>query len=386
MFLTEVRRKNDEDLYHWAISLLKDLKNKDKNFTAHYIGYGQSTLENNKIVLTNNTEIVFCFDYILKDNQKYILEQIENFKHIKLIWIGAQKDLFNHPRIKNIFWPGDMLLQNKEYKKFNNIKKEPSNEKHWISTSLGIRPHRIYVASLLKGLGFDKYGDLRIKTISSDNKKSPLVSSKLAKGNNFAPDNIATLSLYVKDKWKLSKEVKNISIESNKGYQELIKKSWWGSSIFLYSQYMELGINENNNALNFDKYLRDLYKNKTLEIVNETSHGYDPIFVTEKFINAVIGMNLIIINGPKGIVKLLEELGWNSCRHIINHEYDDINDPIIRCEQAIRLNSRLFNDPKYCNNLWKNNISILLNNSQWARDHLYNQVLKHCEKQIKEIV
>ena len=149
---------------------------------------------------------------------------------------------------------------------------------------------------------------------------------------------------------------------------------------------MELGINENNNALNFDKYLRDLYKNKTLEIVNETSHGYDPIFVTEKFINAVIGMNLIIINGPKGIVKLLEELGWNSCRHIINHEYDDINDPIIRCEQAIRLNSRLFNDPKYCNNLWKNNISILLNNSQWARDHLYNQVLKHCEKQIKETI
>ena len=103
MFLTEVRRKNDEDLYHWAISLLKDLKNKDKNFTAHYIGYGQSTLENNKIVLTNNTEIVFCFDYILKDNQKYILEQIEKYKHIKLIWIGAQKNLFDHPRIKNIF-------------------------------------------------------------------------------------------------------------------------------------------------------------------------------------------------------------------------------------------------------------------------------------------
>ena len=204
MFLTEVRRKNDDDLYLWAISLLKDLKNKDKNFTAHYIGYGQSTLGNTKIVFNNNTEIVFCFDYILKDNQKYILEQIEKYKHIKLIWIGAQKDLFNHPRIKNIFWPGDMLLQNKEYKKFNNIKKEPSNEKHWISTSLGIRPHRIYVASLLKGLGFDKYGDLRIKTISSDNKKSPLVSSKLAKGNNLAPDNISTLSLYVKGKWKLS--------------------------------------------------------------------------------------------------------------------------------------------------------------------------------------
>ena len=43
MFLTEVRRHNDEELHAWAISLLTDLKNAGTTFTAHYIGYGQWT-------------------------------------------------------------------------------------------------------------------------------------------------------------------------------------------------------------------------------------------------------------------------------------------------------------------------------------------------------
>ncbi len=365
MFLTEVRRHNDNDLFDWAVSLLSNLE--DKNFTAHYFGYGQFTLvvdehfNDLKYSLTKNKTIVFCYDYILDDVRKRIVDEIEKNKDAILVWIGAEKDPFNHPRIKNIFWPGDMLLQNKEYQKFNNVEKEPSNKKHWISTSLGDRPHRIYFASLLKGFGYDKHGDLRIKI----------------------PDNITTLSSYVEQKWNLSKEIDDISAESNKGYQELIKRKWWGSSLFLYSHYMALGRNQNNNAMNFDQHLRKLYKDKTLEVVNETMHGYNPIFITEKFINAVIGLNLIIMNGPAGTVKWLEELGWNSCRHIINHDYDDIENPIIRCEQAIRLNSRLFSDPEYCNNSWRNNINTLHNNSKWARDHLYHKILKNCEQQFK---
>jgi hypothetical protein len=384
MFLTEVRRHNDKNLYKWAISILTDLKNKGNFFSAHYLGYGQFTLEQNKtLLLDTNTTIVFCFDYMLEDTRKRILNEIEEKKGARLIWIGAEKDPFDHPRITNIFWPGDMLLQNKEYQKFDNIEKEPSNKTHWISTSLGIRPHRIYMASLLKGLGLDKYGDLRIKTVSSNNQKSPLVSAELAKGNGFAPDKIPTLSLYVKDKWKLSNEIKNISPQAEEGYQKLIQQSWWGSSIFLYSQYMALGFDQNNNALNFDKNLRTLYKGTCLEVVNETSHRYDPVFVTEKFINAVVGMNLIIMNGPAGTVKLLENLGWNSCRHIINHDYDDIDNPVVRCEQAVRLNIKLFTDSDHCISLWRDNFNILNENSLWARNHLYDQVLKNCEDQIK---
>ena len=385
MFLTEVRRHNDKNLYKWAISILTDLKNKGNFFSAHYLGYGQFTLEQNKtLLLDTNTTIVFCFDYMLEDTRKRILNEIEEKKGARLIWIGAEKDPFDHPRITNIFWPGDMLLQNKEYQKFDNIEKEPSNKTHWISTSLGIRPHRIYMASLLKGLGLDKYGDLRIKTISIK-QRSPLISAELAKGNRFAPDKIPTLSLYVKDKWKLSNEIKNISLQAEEGYQKLIQQSLWGSSVFLYSQYMALGFNQNNNALNFDKNLRTLYKGTCLEVVNETSHRYDPVFVTEKFINAVVGMNLIIMNGPAGTVKLLENLGWNSCRHIINHDYDDIDNPVVRCEQAVRLNTKLFTDANYCISLWRDNFDILNENSLWARNHLYDQILKNCEDRVKEI-
>jgi hypothetical protein len=147
---------------------------------------------------------------------------------------------------------------------------------------------------------------------------------------------------------------------------------------------MALGFNQNNNAANFDKNLRHLYKDKTLEVVNETSHGYDPIFVTEKFMNAVIGLNLVIMNGPAGTVRLLEDLGWNSCRHVINHDYDDIKNPIVRCEEAIRLNSKLFSNSEYCNNIWQDCLPILRTNSEWARDRLHNLILKTCEEQVKK--
>ena len=396
MFLTEVRRHNDEELHAWAISLLTDLKDAGTTFTAHYIGYGQWTFgdenefKDNKIILKNlfsktGTTIIFCFDFTIEDNRKDIIQAMEEKKDAKLIWIGAEKDPFDHPRINCVFWPADMLLQNKQYKNFDDVEKEPSEQRHWISTSLGIRPHRIYMASLLKGMDLDKHGDLRIKTVSRSGKKSPLVSEALAQGNGNAPDNTPTLPLYVKDNWKLSKEIENISEESSKGYQELIKRKWWGSSLFLFSHYMALGFDQNNNAANFDKNLRHLYKDKTLEVVNETSHGYEPVFITEKFINAVIGLNLVIMNGPAGTVKLLEDLGWNSCRHVVNHDYDDITDPILRCEKAIRLNSKLFSDPAYCNKLWQDNLNILHDNSKWARDHLYNQILKNCEQQFKEV-
>ena len=396
MFLTEVRRHNDEELHAWAISLLTDLKDAGTTFTAHYIGYGQWTFgdenefKDNRIILKNlfsktGTTIIFCFDFTIEDNRKDIIQAMEEKKDAKLIWIGAEKDPFDHPRINCVFWPADMLLQNKQYKNFDDVEKEPSEQRHWISTSLGIRPHRIYMASLLKGMDLDKHGDLRIKTVSRSGKKSPLVSEALAQGNGNAPDNTPTLPLYVKDNWKLSKEIENISEESSKGYQELIKRKWWGSSLFLFSHYMALGFNQNNNAANFDKNLRHLYKDKTLEVVNETSHGYEPVFITEKFINAVIGLNLVIMNGPAGTVKLLEDLGWNSCRHVVNHDYDDITDPILRCEKAIRLNSKLFSDPAYCNKLWQDNLNILHDNSKWARDHLYNQILKNCEQQFKEV-
>jgi hypothetical protein len=396
MFLTEVRRHNDEELHAWAISLLTDLKDAGTTFTAHYIGYGQWTFgdenefKDNKIILKNlfsktGTTIIFCFDFTIEDNRKDIIQAMEEKKDAKLIWIGAEKDPFDHPRINCVFWPADMLLQNKQYKNFGDVEKEPSEQRHWISTSLGIRPHRIYMASLLKGMDLDKHGDLRIKTVSRSGKKSPLVSEALAQGNGNAPDNTPTLPLYVKDNWKLSKEIENISEESSKGYQELIKRKWWGSSLFLFSHYMALGFNQNNNAANFDKNLRHLYKDKTLEVVNETSHGYEPVFITEKFINAVIGLNLVIMNGPAGTVKLLEDLGWNSCRHVVNHDYDDITDPILRCEKAIRLNSKLFSDPAYCNKSWQDNLNILHDNSKWARDHLYNQILKNCEQQFKEV-
>jgi hypothetical protein len=384
MFLTLVRRHNDNELFTWANRLLKNFRKNGKNFTAHYLGYGQFTLDQCKNLINNGKTIVFCFDYTLDKTKKNIVDEIEKNKNAELLWIGAEKDPFDHPRIKCVFWPADMLLQNKEYSMFDQIIKEPSQKRHWISMSLGIRPHRIYMASLLRGMNLDAQGDLRIKTISRAGNRSPLVSEELSRGNNNAPDGIATLENYVKNKWQIN-ETSNISLEAKQGYEKLIQRKWWGSSLFLYSDYMALGFNQNNNALNFDKNLRHLYKDKTLEVVNETRHRDNHVFVTEKFLNAVVGLNLIIMNGPANTVKLLEELGWNSCRNVINHDYDSIKDPIERCEKSIRLNHKLFSDATYCNRVWKDNFKALSDNSKWARTVLYSNILDNCEKESEKL-
>jgi len=377
-----MRRHNDQELYAWATRLLNDLKNNGREFTAQYFGYGEFSLEQYPNLIKDGKNIIFCIDFTSEHTKKRIVEEIEKNKNSELLWVGAEKDPFDHPRIKCVFWPGDMIIQNKEYQKFDDVKKEPSNETHWISASLGIRPHRIYMASVLKGLNLDQKGDLRIQTFQTQQAPEGGLSGEpphiVSQGN---PD----LESYVKNNWRLDEEGQNISIESSKGYQELIKRKWWGNSLFLYRDFEALGHTQCNGAANFDKNLRHLYKDKTLEVVNETMHGYNPVFVTEKFINAVVGLNLIVMNGPANTVRLLEQLGWNSCRNVINHDYDSIQNPVERCEQAIRLNYRLFSDPAYCNKVWQENLNILHDNSKWARDHLYNQILKNCEQQFKEV-
>ena len=149
MFLTEVRRFNDDDLHAWASSILAELHEAGKSFTAHYIGYGHWTLGRikNQLIRKNDLTIIFCFDYTLPEQKEQIMQQVCNNTDAKLLWVGAEKNPFDHPRIKCIFWPADMLLQNKEYRRFANVDKSPSKDRHWISTSLGIRPHRIYAAS-----------------------------------------------------------------------------------------------------------------------------------------------------------------------------------------------------------------------------------------------
>ena len=98
MFLTEVRRFNDEDLYAWATSLLTELKEAGKSFTAHYIGYGHWTLGRvqNDLIVKSGLTVIFCFDYTLDEQKKDIIRQIDSNTDAKLLWIGAEKQPFDH--------------------------------------------------------------------------------------------------------------------------------------------------------------------------------------------------------------------------------------------------------------------------------------------------
>jgi len=80
MFLTLVRRHNDNELFTWADQLLKNFRKNGKNFNAHYLGYGQFTLDQCKNLIDNGKTIVFCFDYTLDKTKKILSTKLKKIR------------------------------------------------------------------------------------------------------------------------------------------------------------------------------------------------------------------------------------------------------------------------------------------------------------------
>ena len=90
--------------------------------------------------------------------------------------------------------------------------------------------------------------------------------------------------------------------------------------------------------------LQPIYTQCDVNIVTETMYYECPGIISEKTLMAILAMQIPIIIGYKGIVKHLEDLGFDVFRDIVNTEYDDFSDNI-RWLTALESNRRLFTDP-----------------------------------------
>ena len=376
MFITAHRRPHDQQFWQQALQSITQLKTLLLPLRCYYLGHASFCLQNQQVDASqhmdhtamfrnNELTVIFSLDYTTAADRAIIAKQLDHHATARLLWIGAEMNPWQHPRTHSIFWGSEMLLQKDAYNQLPPQHKEINHGRpHWISISLGERPHRVVTAAVLMH-HVHAPGELRIKTSTAQ--PHP------------------TVAQYLQQVWRQPTTQLDPVVQT--GYEKLCSRAWWGSELFTYGQhYQIMGHNQNNNAANFDQHLRKLYQHTTVEIVNETVCADAPVFVTEKYLNSVRGMNLPLIIAAPGTVAHLESLGLDLFRDCVNHDYDLVADPVARIQQAIQSNLALLNDPQRAQVMWQQCRTRLEKNCAWVQQHLHSFVEQHCMNDIKAFV
>jgi hypothetical protein len=140
-----------------------------------------------------------------------------------------------------------------------------------------------------------------------------------------------------------------------------------------------------DNVGNFEK-LRNNYKNSFIEIINETNCPEIAFLMTEKFLNSIYACNFPLICGSKGTVKFLRDFGFDMFDDVIDHSYDDIDNPIDRILSVIKLNLNLLTNAELTKTLWVERKDRFLKNVEFAKEGMYLQYESRAEQEFSKII
>jgi hypothetical protein len=167
-------------------------------------------------------------------------------------------------------------------------------------------------------------------------------------------------------KWKFTTEQQHIKMLVEMGYDQFkLSELPINDDINIYPNH------DNDNVSNFKNTLSKYYSETFVEIVTETSFTEKSYLLTEKTLNSIYACNFPIILAGQGAVKLLRSMGMDMFDDIIDHSYDDLENPIDRLYAAISKNQRLLTDIEYVKTLWVDNKDRFLSNVQFARTTMY---------------
>jgi hypothetical protein len=312
--------------------------------------------DKNKIVL------IFKNDHDYDDLNEPAVPKVELLTDKKIVFFSPIPNLkTNLSNLKIVYWGGDVLTQRDQYASLTPEKTKNFNtDQHWISLTYRNRIHRILTALFLIGRDLDQFGKLRISRAGTANLKSWQEICKFEISPDF-----------------LSK------------YNDTMSTGLWhfnnlrhGGQPFgnLFAQLRGL-----DNASNFDTHLRKLYQNSFVEIVNETLFIKD-VLISEKFKNSVYGFNLPIIISSVGYVQHLREIGFDMFDDVINHDYDTVQDPLMRIATAIIDNERLLKDAEFAKKVWSNCYARLEQNYMFDRYSFADFCKTNCMDEFNKIV
>lgn len=285
----------------------------------------------------------------------YVDSMFDFYKEKKFILFTSVENLhlyINRPNVKIIPWGGDIVNHKKEYQSLDPVfNKNLDSTKTFLSLNRNKRSHRAMLVSLLHGLGINEQG---------------LISCMFK-------DSIDDLFEYTE--WKVSD--KKIY---EKGFEILKSRTLdLNDNVEIYQN------NNNDNVSNFKNKLLNYYKNTFVEIITETSFTEACFNLTEKTLHSVYGCCFPILLCSKGSVQFLRDMGLDVFDDIIDHSYDDIEDPAKRLESAILNNKDLLTNNERTKKLWIENQQRFQNNVDFCREKLYNFYNNRTIKLFEEI-
>ena len=111
-----------------------------------------------------------------------------------------------------------------------------------------------------------------------------------------------------------------------------------------------------------------------MEIIGETYYEEPSFMITEKTLHSIHGCNFPIILSSPGTVKHLEDLGIDVFNDIIDHNYDNILDPVDRVVELINSNYKLLSDVDYAKLQWRRCQNRFLTNVDFVKNQLHKTV------------
>jgi hypothetical protein len=241
----------------------------------------------------------------------------------------------------------------------------PQSEKNlesncfWISLNKNKRMHRYISSMFLLGNNLEKWGLLRLtpdEILFHESWKTWLTWWNYNQRSE----------IYQVQKYFPVLEAGFDKIKQGVGYQ---------TNNYDYNDYDPTSTNQSftiSHCGNFDKFLRPLYNNSLVEVINETSWIPDSgAIISEKWINSVYGYNLPIIISVMHAVKSLRTLEFDLFDDVIDHSYDIEPSPTMRLIKALNDNIELFRNQRQTQLAWKHCKSRMDHNVE---------VVRHLEK------
>lgn len=276
-----------------------------------------------KIVILNIIDAIKDENQNIANNEliKFCLRHPEN----NFILFSAQRGFINEMKIKNLYV--DVIQPAKYTKRYKHCNKSITSNKWLLLNSLR-RLHRIMTINYLLSKEYYKNGFITF---------------------NFNSYNLLS-SDFTKVKSKISKQLKNDFLKG----QERFKNNEFN--------LLKLPPNMYHTDIPVDNYnikLLPIYERIGMEIVLGTSFFETDSILGEKEVQNIYAKNFPIYINACGAVKEFKKLFFDydidTFDDIIDHSYDEIQDPFKRMVTAIDKNEKLLNGSTNIRELWGDN-------------------------------
>jgi hypothetical protein len=264
-------------------------------------------------------------------------------------------DLYNsYSNVTVIPWGGDITNQISLYKNIAPVIDKNIKSKYtFLSLNRHKRNHRLHLLSFLAEKQYLDYG--LISCIFKDRLES-----------------------FEESEWWFYNDQTDVQENFKKGLT--ILKNYDFPIKDDYDIYKDL---PNNNVGNFQRTLKNYYKEVFVEFVSETSYTESCFLITEKTANSILGCCFPIWVSSKGTVEFLRSIGLDVFDDIIDHSYDQYENPFERLISAIELNRTLLVDNNRTKGLWVKNKDRFLRNVDFLKFDLEKFYIDRVRNMIK---